>query len=401
MTAGTHPCTKFSWEKVEAHEQELLRKIESAHLNGKSKKAEYLQREYLNSYDARLVATRRACMAMKPKHRPPMSKLPTIASNLNARSGTQEKVGVRWKPKKSDPHAFRPVMEFGIENRALQYLTKAAIAARADLHPMQFAVNGGVGAAVQRASEALASGFNYVAEMDIRNCYPSFNGEKVATLLPVPKEVSEKVVLSQSLNLYPLEQWFQSWDDPDVIDFMFGDSLAEARQGIAQGSAVSNIVAEILLAPVLANLPKKGVVLAYADNILLMAKNAEDAVSMNIALRDLLNAHPAGPLKLNKPKVYKPGQAVDFLGYRLCSQGDKCEIEATPENLSEFKARFTRDLKRLQSKAKAVAYRQNLAKRLKQYVTGWSHAFGLWTGAMQHQKLHIAKLESVLGSFEG
>ena len=400
MTVENHLGTKISWEKVEAHEQELLHKIKSAHLDGKSKNAGYWQKSYLTSYDARLIATRKAFTAIKPKHRPPISKLPAIASSLNARCGTQEKVGVLWKAKKSNIHQFRPVMAFGIENRALQYLTGAAIAARADLHPMQFAVNGGRDAAVQRACEALASGFIYVAEMDIQNCYSSFNGKKIQALLPIPKEVTEKVVLSQFLNLYPLDQWSQSWDDPDVIEIMCGDDLAEARQGIAQGSAVSSIVAEIVLAPVLANIPKKGVALAYADNILLMAKNAEDAVSMNIALRDLLIAHPAGPLKLKKPKVYKPGQSVDFLGYRLRSQGGKYDIEPTSENLKKFKTRFSRDLKQLQSKGQDVKFKKKTTLRLKQYVMSWSGAFALWSGAVKHRKIHMENLECVLSSLE-
>ena len=80
-----------------------------------------------------------------------------------------------WKPKKNNPHDFRPTMNFGIENRALQYLVVQCLYAQAEFHPMQFAINLGRQEAVQKAFDLMCSGLVYVTEMDITNCYQSFN----------------------------------------------------------------------------------------------------------------------------------------------------------------------------------------------------------------------------------
>jgi Reverse transcriptase (RNA-dependent DNA polymerase) len=62
--------------------------------------------------------------------------------------------------------------------------------------------------------------------------------------------------------------------------------LAAARRGIPQGSAASPLLAEMLLAPLLFQVPEGGkvVVVAYADNILVMAKTASDADAMTESL---------------------------------------------------------------------------------------------------------------------
>lgn len=134
------------------------------------------------------------------------------------------------------------------------------------------------------------------------DCYPSFDGKKLKDLLPIPKEVTENVIISEHLNLkggnlagITKSDPFGPAGDPKASVTLEG-VLAAARQGIPQGSAVSPLIAETILAIALREVPKLGDIVAYGDNCLLLAKNESDMVTMTEALETALKAHPVGLL---------------------------------------------------------------------------------------------------------
>jgi hypothetical protein len=70
---------------------------------------------------------------MRCYRRPKETELKTIAKSLNAFQGTQEEVMLRLIRKSAN--TFRPTLDFGIENRALQHLVLSVLYAIAELHP--------------------------------------------------------------------------------------------------------------------------------------------------------------------------------------------------------------------------------------------------------------------------
>lgn len=381
--------------RLKKQEQRLFQGVQKAHRSGKRKLAAYKLQQYLTAYAPRRIAVEKAYKKMKPGLRPQKDLLPKIAQELNAYQGTEEIVKVTWQPKKSNPYDYRAIMNFGIENRALQYLVDKCLKVQAELHPMQFATNGGGHAAVQKAFKLMQSGYVYVVEMDITNCFPSFDGDKLAKLLPLPKEVTEHVVLSTHFKLVPARyQLGQSWDSSEEALIFFSDGLTEARQGIAQGSVTSSIVSEILLSSVLPQLPDCGVALSYADNILLLAKSSKEVVTMIKALSCVLQSHPAGPLKLKEPKKYMPGQSVEFLGYSLSIGNKKGIIEPTLENLHKFEAEFKGGIKKITGKHSTKLMQEKAANSLMKYVESWTQAFPLWPELKQYRDSHIAMIKT-------
>ncbi len=171
----------------------MLKRIRDAHRAGRRWEVEQLIRKYLTSYDARFVATIRAFRQMKPGRRPPKGQLASIASGLNAFKGTGEEVRLIFKRKRSNPNEFRPTLDFGIENRALQYLVLSILHVIADLHPRQFGVRG-VPAAITHVRNAVKDGFLWATEIDIKNCYQSFDGNRIEDMIPFPKKVVEHVL---------------------------------------------------------------------------------------------------------------------------------------------------------------------------------------------------------------
>src|SRR6266498_212595 len=256
--------------QAKGHVRAMLHDVRSAHLAGKHKKAKHRIRRYLNSHHARLVAAELARRAMK---------------------------------------------------------------VIADLHPHQCGSgNGGMHAAIKHVAQAMKDGFVWAVEMDLENCFWSFDADKVADLLPLPKEVTEQALLARNLNLVPgnlldllggvsggvHDVPYGSPHTPHFgpacgLGILGAQILAEARRGIPQGSAASPLLAEMLLAPALKQLPTGGKVFAYLDNFLIMAKSEDDAVSMAKALGCALKAHPAGPLRPKIRGLFRPREPTEFL----------------------------------------------------------------------------------------
>jgi hypothetical protein len=88
----------------------------------------YRVRQYLGSFDPKLHATLEAYEAMKREDRPDPQELASIAGSLDPWKGTKEPVLVHRIPKDS-PDEYRTVLEFEIENRALQYLVRDVLIA--------------------------------------------------------------------------------------------------------------------------------------------------------------------------------------------------------------------------------------------------------------------------------
>src|SRR6266702_2340908 len=187
--------------RARTHLQATLTRIQKAHRAGDRRQLRYLIQQFLTSFDARLTATRLACWKMRWDRRPKKHQLRSIAENLNAYQGTREEARLILIPK--GPGRFRPTLDFGIENRALQYLVLSVLYAIAELHPRQFATRGGVPAAIAEVAKAMRAGNVHVREIDINDFYPSFDGNKLVDLIPVPKGVIERVLLSEHLNILP------------------------------------------------------------------------------------------------------------------------------------------------------------------------------------------------------
>jgi hypothetical protein len=139
-----------SQAKAKAHAAALIRRIGAAHRAGKFKRADALTLVYLNSLDAKYAAVHVAYKSLKPHRRPDPQLLFSYAQALDPWQGTQEDVFLTLKEKPAGPDGNSG--HFGLR---------------------------GTHAAIKRAAELLADGHTWAIKIDIANCYPSFDGEKV------------------------------------------------------------------------------------------------------------------------------------------------------------------------------------------------------------------------------
>ncbi len=242
------------------------RVIARAWASGDERTAKFLTIKYLKSYEARLAAVGNARRKLPRWKRPPLKSLPSIAAGLSGFTGTNEQASVELVPKGTNGD-YRKVVDFKIKNRSLQYLVVPLLKATSELHPQQFGSKG-VPEAIDLVGELMKSGHLWTTELDIQNCFPSFEGENLHDILRLPKRVIRHVIMGENLNLIAgdtLLNVFGPAEGGDGDYTLIDEFLAEARQGIPHGSAPATLIAEMLIAPALKSLPKGAQVPSFVD----------------------------------------------------------------------------------------------------------------------------------------
>ena len=315
---------------------------------------------------------------MKRHQRPKKTEWDAIAYALDPWKGSGEVVHVGARSKKN-PLDLRYIMNFGIEHRALQWLVLLVLREMVELHPNQYGTRG-THLAIEHVKKAMSDGYLWAIEFDIKNFYPSFNGKELSNFLPLPKKVIEAVLLGEHLNVKggsSLCNLFGCEKDDDWGPLIH--LLVEARWGIPPGSAASPLIADAVLSSTLYLIPKIGLTVAYADNILLLAKTKADVVSMAQCLGSALKAHPAGPFQ-PKLKHFDAGHPIEFLGHKLTAKNGVVCIEPDDHNLESIKCRVKSELAYLGKTSPSVTWKTRL-NRLEADIRGWAAAFKLWENA--------------------
>ena len=117
-------------------------------------------------------------------------------------------------------------------------------------------------------------------------------------------------------------------------------------------------------------------IIAYADNVLLLAKTKSDRDSMTDTLGRALEAHPAGRLRPSRT-TFKAGQPIEFLGHVLSLTNGVVRIEPSEKRQREFLSRVSSDLAYLQKASVPASTREERYEALKEYIQGWAAAFTL------------------------
>jgi hypothetical protein len=371
------------------HLEALLRRVREASRNNQRN---HRVRQYLGSKDAMLLATLEAWEAM-PRHlRPPKAKLPSIASRLDPWKGTDEPVR-QLRQRKDTPPYYRTVFEFGIENRALQYLARNALVALLEPTPNQFGTRKGLHAAIEQVSQALLDGYVWAVELDIAEYYPSLDESRLYEQMLLPREVTDRVLTSQYLHILRYGRVVDRDDDNEDDTLHFIAASSPARRGIPTGSAASPVVADAMVAIALKQVPKLGVVTSYADNILLQAKSKADVESMTKALGEALEAHPVGRLRSRKI-VFKPGAQVSFLGHVIWLTNGKVVIEPRPARIDEFLNRVELGLAYLESTTLTASALRRRRRDLTIFIQSWTESFKLCDGIEDIRAEWLAKVRA-------
>jgi RNA-directed DNA polymerase len=273
------------------------RAIEDGHGN----KIRQLENLLLKSHSGKMLAVARAAKEKKYPLYP--AKLDLMADALSCWEQPAAPATLYFK-KKPDG-SLRSIFSYRVMQAAQQYLVWWVLAPRVRLHLGQYAVAGrDRTAAVVKAMELMEAGYDWVIRGDIKNCYPSMNGEKVLDNLPGPRAVLRQVVLP------PLEQHL-------LYSKKHAALIRLVRRGLPQGAASTALVAAAALVPVLNELPDDVVPILYVDDFAIFAKSKAAAAHAMNTLREALRAAPVGHLELKICNIHHVTDGFRFLGYEI------------------------------------------------------------------------------------
>ncbi len=390
-------------------EAERLGKL--VRLAGQSDKPRHLiraQDRFLNSPACRFLAAHRVRYdrARKSRYGTPSketqaARAAEVAGAINVNLPCDERVYIEAVRKGGEE--YRLTCAFGELAQARQQLVVDMLRYREGLPHEQTMMNGGIAAAIRRAQTNFAAGFRHSAELDIRRCFQSFRTENLSRLLRLPESVVEHVI--RITNLVPVPSRTCRNDilhhlptDPEtpqeLFQAFFGSEWEQARLGLPEGSRLSPLVAELLLAPVVRALTatRQGRVLTYADNFLLSAPNEARLQWLVENLLEELSRHPAGPVAVRDEfAAHGPRNSFEFLGYLLRPDGDK--LKATWAMKHEQRARDMRRqaYQKLQS---PMPQNQKLdaLSRIEREHTAFVRSFVSWPERMTFNEEKLARL---------
>lgn len=363
--------------------QKNLDKIERLAKSGEGTKLRLSLRTFLKSYNARIWASEKAYRRVHGGTALSMQTLDELASNLNVWERPEERVQVYHKRKKDG--SIRKIMNFGVQARAQQYLVKAVAERTFGIHETQFGVRGGRDEACRQTCDLIESHrLRYAVVADIKDCFGSFSEEGVRDAIPLIKTIAEAVVLPPPMELTISSPWFRCGRR----------SLRTVRgvKGLPQGSAVSNLVAEVMLAPVFERLEDCAIAIGYCDDILLLSRTRRGAEIAREALLSCLRQLPAGPLSLGSDEVRRISDGFEFLGYRFGLWKGRPVVTPPLHQLRNFDVDF--ELAGL-----GLLEGEGSLADLRNKVSGWHGSYRLWKGAERSRQRYLEQAETydVLG----
>ncbi|WP_342162125.1 reverse transcriptase domain-containing protein [Methylobacterium sp. SD21] len=321
----------------------------------------------LNSFHAKLAAVEAANRRLQPVARLPKDQLFELAQTLNLWSSSSEKATIRSIPKPRGGHRY--VVAFGIENRARQILVSWALKPwiLPKLLHQQNALNGGRDKAIQKFAQTIEERrHTYAVELDVQNCFGSIRVDWLKEHLPLPPEVTQAVCAADQINLIALD--------------IHAGTCPTSRQGLPQGSAVSPIIAEYVLACVLKEVPEGVAFEAYVDNIFVSAPDEIGARQHQQTLERLFEAHPAGLLRVHSTGPQGIRNGLPALGYvlRLVRRRVRIEIGYGREEDILHKIEALWDRGDISSEERKI--------RADRIISGWCAAHALWKGVRRFDR---------------
>jgi hypothetical protein len=278
-----------------------------------------------------------------------------------------------FKQLKSSGIGYRTIHDFGPVARGAQKMVKKLLRLTYIQKPFQYPKHG-VSTRIEDALKLLnKEGYEHVGEIDIKAHYPSFELEKLESHLPLPKEAVRGIIGAKSANRvnlsgYPIHQ--------HIID--------KTCSGIPQGSVASSEVASRSVAYLKMLNVKDVILINYADNFFLFAKNSK---SLEFALKALSSGVSKLPGGSFLGVVKKNGTVSDgfrMLGCKIYRDGDQVLAEPTERNLQLLFGTFELEHQRAKAKLKSSAQEQSTDLRLegiqefvtlKNFVKSWTKTY--------------------------
>jgi hypothetical protein len=343
----------LSWCRT--RQMAMLIKIEACVAAGKTRAADRLAEQLRRSFAARFIALHesvpdelRARRFSSREEREalriqalrwvlaqlgPVGKL-NVRSRAYVRLKAKQHVPQPGQPKRY-PDQLRAIFSFGGLDTARQRLLKASLTPFADFHPSQYMIQdhpegrgrSGVCEALRLQLPTMDPDTEFL-QFDVRNFYGSIDHRWLERKLRLPADVVRNQIHTGSIHILHLRDVHRSAHPSD------GVRQELVRRGIPGGSALSTLIAEIVMADVLrglTDLPDRTRLFTYSDNIGVLCPAASAHVIMDL-FRGRFAAHGAGPFEICTDGPIPIKHKFLFLGHRWRLRNNRTEVCVSSEH---------------------------------------------------------------------
>lgn len=313
-------------------ERRMRQQVSAALDMGNERHIRSLIRMYVLSFDVRLAALhaenqrrdrRRRKLASGvygEDRRVPPAQVVSMATRLDMLAPSTEPVRAKRLAKRNGK--FREVYQFGLEQKARQRVLRRVLSMLTSRKLMrcQFLLVGRHAALSAVAATAEARSHRFAAELDVANQFGSFDAGAVAEFLP------ELPAKSVGANLVPTRMTFDGRRLSSILeDHTRRNQMPQ--QGLLPGASTSPVVAEMLMARVLVDLPWEKLsdvtIVTYADNILVLGPTKASVDDACECLTDAFAGSAVGSMRLESRGVKSLRNGVEFLGMKVAREGER------------------------------------------------------------------------------
>ncbi|WP_299372809.1 hypothetical protein [uncultured Tateyamaria sp.] len=321
-------------------------------------------REFLSAPEVHFSAASKALGHLSDQTREGVLSLAQELHPWNQRSHR-----VEYFLKRKPNGDYRPICDLPQYLAAQHKLISHAIRAQMRPHPNLFGVapplsdefrhtmpgNTGREGAIGAIQDLLRSGYSHVVEVDIRDCFQSFNPRALYDL-PLPDEVIRRLLDLRNIEFllqntsqtsqpgntlgHQQEQLLVQRDNIVGIPVGNTDGNPNGPRGLLQGSPVSSVILAFFLNQVLYELEigDEAQCVVCFDNIVVASRTEAGLRRMTHALAVCLRQSCAGPFELSDPVAPDPC-GFRYMGYMIDSDGSSIRID--PDRLSKLEARLS------------------------------------------------------------
>lgn len=294
---------------------------------------------------------------------------------------------------------YRVLHQFDELGVAKQWLALCALKPFASYRPSRFVLKRGQSVACEELLKAMdhASEGTRFIQFDVRDFFGSISHEWLRENLPLSSEIIRRVVLISGYRILKMDNGparYSANTPPHGRRIRASSevNIEMGQRGIPQGSAVSPIVAEIVMSNVLrsvADLLEGLTVFVHSDNIGILVPPHMDAAVLEKDLADAFDKHPAGPFHLTTSGPSSLENAFRFLGYHFEKLPGQSARAYIPDHIWEGReAVYLADIVNAET-AREIS---KVAER----VSGYRAAFKLWAGAIDMEARVLGAVQSEL-----
>jgi RNA-directed DNA polymerase len=214
--------------------------------------------------------------------------------------------------KRKDDTRYRLICQFTATDKAQQHLLALALRPFLSIHPAQFGTRRGRSAAVESLLRHLAGchASDCFVHTDVVGFHDAVSHDWLEENLPLPVGLTRSSVHTGGIRLFSSGSRHARPSAEDIERM--------GRRGIPQGSALSSLIADWVMADVLRTVADPSfleVAVNYSDNLGAPVPRGETERLVE-CLRVGFAAHPAGPFQITS-SVRRLSQGFKFLGYRF------------------------------------------------------------------------------------